>query len=262
MKGMHRIALFAIVGTMAFAQSPSPAAEQPPAGLEEAVKARANEFYALLVKQQYRKAEAYIAEDTKDYYYGGSKPEVKKYDIEKVDFSEQFTHAKVFTRCIEPVVVAGFPPGNMNVVVPTLWRLEDGNWFLYEDPNKIRNPSGLASKIQSATADPQSSFPAMPKELPKDAGYVFGKIFLDKTEVRLTPGGTATIKIANGAEGPMQLQYGYPLGDIQAKLDHTELLAGQKAVLTLTAGKQPVGGYYYLRVVPTGEAIKIRVLVQ
>jgi len=263
MKEMYRIALFAILGAVAFAQADAPPAEKPPAGVEQTVLARANEFYALLLKHQYRQAEAYIAEDTKDYYYAGSKPDVRNFEILKVEFSESFTHAKVLTRCTEPVVVAGFPPGNMTVTVPTLWKLENGTWYLYEDPDKITNPSGLRSKIQSsvdaAAATPNA--PPMPKDLPKDPSFALGKVMVEKQEIKLAAGGTQKITIANGSPGPITLEYGYPLSGIEAKLDRSEVGRGEKAVLTLTAGKEPAGGFYYLRIMPTGEAIRINVQV-
>jgi hypothetical protein len=259
---MYRIALFAILGAVAFAQTDAPPAEKPPAGLEQTVLTRVNEFYTLLTKHQYRQAEAYIAEDTKDYYYTGSKPDVRAFEVLKAEFSESFTHAKVFTRCTEPVVVAGFPPGNMTVTVPTLWKLESGNWYLYEDPNKVSNPSGLRSKIQSsidAAANP--SAPPMPKDLPRDSGFALGRVLVEKEQIKLSAGGTEKILIANGSPGPITLEYGYPLPGIEAKLDRSELPRGEKAVLTLTAGKEPAGGFYYLRIMPTGEALRINVQV-
>jgi hypothetical protein len=264
MKEMHRIALFAILGAVAFAQTEAPPAEKPPAGLEQTVFTRVHEFYALLVKHQYRQAEAYIAEDTKDYYYAGSKPDVRSFEVQKVEFSDAFTHAKVFTRCTEPVVVAGFPPGNMTVSVPTFWRLVDGNWYLYEDPNKIANPSGLRSKIQSSLDAAAASPDAAPiaKELPKDPSFALGKVQVDREQIKLSAGGTEKITIANGSSGPIKLEYGYPLPGIEAKLDRSEVGHGEKAVLTLTAGKEPAGGFYYLRIMPTGEAIRIHVQVQ
>jgi hypothetical protein len=263
MKEMHRLALFAILGAVAFAQTEAQPAEKPPAGLEQTVLTRVNEFYSLMVKHQYRQAEAYIAEDTKDYYYAGSKPDIRSFEVQKAEFSDSFTHAKVFTRCTEPVVVAGFPPGNMTVTVPTLWRLEDGNWYLYEDPDKITNPSGLRTKIQSsidaAAANPAA--PPIPKDLPKDPSFALGKVTVERQEIKLSAGGTEKITIANESPGPITLEYGYPLAGIEAKLDRSELGRGEKAVLTLTAGKEPTGGFYYLRIVPTGEAIRINVQV-
>jgi hypothetical protein len=89
-----------------------------------------------------------------------------------------------------------------------------------------------------------------------------GKVLVDKADVKLTPGSSEKILIANGSLGPFSLEPGYPLPGIEAKLDRTELGQGEKATLTLTAGKEPKAGTYYLRVMPTGEQIRINVQVQ
>jgi hypothetical protein len=269
MKEMHRIALFAILGAAALAQTDVSPAEKPPAGLEQAVRTRVNEFYAMMLSRQYRKAEGWIAEDTKDYYYGGSKPEIHKYEVLTIEFSDHFTHAKAITRCTEPVVVAGFPPGEMTVNIPSLWKIENGNWYLYEDPDKIINPSGLQNKIQAvvngaaaANGAANPALPAMPKELPTDPSFALGRIQIDKPQVKLAAGTAETVAISNASTGPVTLELGYPLQGIEAKLDRTEVGKGEKAILTLTAGKEPAGGTYYLRVMPTGEAIRIQVQVK
>jgi len=71
-----------------------------------------------------------------------------------------------------------------------------------------------------------------------------------------------TVTIVNNAAGPVTLEPGYPLGGIETKLDRTELGRGEKAILTLTAGKGASGGYYYVQVAPTGEPLHINVKVQ
>jgi hypothetical protein len=266
MKKMYRVTLFAVLAAAAFAQNEAPPAEKPPAGLEETVRTRASELFTLFQKQQYRKAEEWIAEETKDYYYGGSKPEIRKFEILFVEFSENFTRAKVMIRCTEPVVVAGFPPGDMTVNIPTLWKLENGNWFYYEDQERIKNPSGLRTKIQTAIDAASSTAAVVPdaalKALPKDPAFVLGKLYVDRSAITLAPGKSETITIGNGSVGPVSLELGYPLKDIAAKLDRTDLQQGDKAILTLTAGKEPGGGTYYLRVMPTGESISVQVQVK
>jgi hypothetical protein len=217
----------------------------------------------MLVNHQYRKAEALVAEDTKDYYYAGSKPEIRKYEVLSVEFSEHFTHAKVLTRVSEPVVVAGFPTTEITVNMPTLWKLENGDWCVYEDPDKIVNPAGLRTKMQAAVdgAAAKLALPQMPKEQPTDASFVLGKLEIDKPEITLAPGAAETITVRNHSDGPATLELGYPLPGIVAKLDRTELGKGDKAVRTLTAGKEPGSGFYFLRVMPTGEVLRIQVHV-
>jgi hypothetical protein len=265
MEKMYRIAFLALIGTAAFAQTEAPQ-EKPPAGVEQAVIERVNELFTMFTKHDYRKAEGWIAEDTKDYYYSGTKPDVHKFEVLSVEFSEQFSHAKVMVRCTEPVVVAGFPPGEMTVVNPTLWKLEDGKWVYYEDPNKIHNPGGLEGKIKAAVDQAASGNLTPPevalRDLPKDPSFVLGKLVVDRQEITITAGTEEKILIANGLPGPVSLEPGTPLPGIEATLDRHDISRGEKATLTLKAGKEPAGGFYYLRIMPTGEALRIKVDVR
>src|ERR1039458_2187897 len=64
---MHRFALFALFAATAFAQANDPFKAKPPADVDAALRARVLEFFDLHVKGEFRKAEALVAEDTKDF---------------------------------------------------------------------------------------------------------------------------------------------------------------------------------------------------
>lgn len=260
---MHRIALIALLGTAAFGQTDGPTAQKPPAEVDQALRTRVTEFYTMMVKHDYRKAEGWVAADTKDYYYDGAKPDIHKYEILSFQFSD-LTHATVMTKCTEAIAVPGFPPGEITVTVPTLWKIENGNWYVYEDPEKIANPTAWQDKVQAAVKEAAAQVAAapMPKDLPKDPAFALGKLDVDKPEVELAPGTVARVTIGNSSSGPVTLEPGYPLQGVEAKLDRTDVAKGEKATLTLTGGKQPTGGFYYLRVMPTGESIRIQVQVK
>lgn len=266
---MFRLIVFLLLSSAVFAQTEAPPAENAPDDVHRALVARVTEFYALLKSQQYRKAEAFIAEDTKDYYYDGAKPVIDAFEVMDIEFSDNFTHAKAMTKVSEPVVMAGFPPGEMTVRMPTLWRLENGNWLLYEDLSKMASPGGIQTKVKAAVdagtvaAVAEGFTPdKMPKELPKTPDFAMGKITVDKGEVQISPGTAEQIHLTNGSAGPMDLELGAQLRGIEAKLDKTTVAKGEQAVLTLSAGKEPFGGIFFLRIMPTGENIPIRVQVK
>jgi hypothetical protein len=260
MEIMFRFALLAVLGLAAFAQTGAAPAEKPPADVDQALRARVSEFYTLVVNHEYRKAEALIADDTKDYYYEGTKPEVTRFEVVDVQYSDHFTNAKVFTQCGQRIAAPGFPPSEFTMKFPTTWRFENGNWFLYVDQSKLLSPVGLPLRppLGSVPAPPAG----LPTVIPQDPSFVFGKVSADKEMVQLAAGSTVQVHITNGLQGPMSLELGAPLKGIEAKLDRTNLANGEKAVLSLTAGKEPTSGPFYLRVVPTGEAILIRVQVK
>jgi len=262
---MYRVFPFALLVAAAFAQTAPPRAAKPPARVDQALRVRVNEFYTLLKNREYRKAEALVAEDTKDYYYEGSKPEVNNFEILAIEWTDRFTRAKVTTQCAQILAVQGFPPAEVKLRVPTTWRLENGNWYVFVDQSKQLSLVGLPLKPPSGAAPGAASAPAaagVPREIPQTPGFALGKLQADKQTVHLAPGTSEQVTFTNGSAGFMQLQLGYPLSGIEATLDRSSLKQGEKAILTLQAGKEPKSGIYSLIVMPTQEVIDIQVQVK
>ena len=88
-----------------FPPAVTPLAEKPPAEVDQALRGRVNEFYTMMKNKDYRKAEGWIADDTKDYYYAGPKPDIRSFELLSVEFSD-LAHAKALVRCTMPLVVA------------------------------------------------------------------------------------------------------------------------------------------------------------
>jgi hypothetical protein len=289
MKKMYRTTLLFLLAAAALAQPmpppdtlgpkkvapPQPAApvfEKAPAEVDDALRSRVFKLFTLFKARDYRPAEAYIAEDTKDYYYAGNKPEINSFELLTIEYFDNFTRAKAMSKVTEPVTVSGFPPGEISVTMPTLWKIEEGKWVLYEDKEKMGSPGGIQKKVQAAleagtaaalgVSAPSPSTTGMLNEIPKDATFAMKRVQADKTEIEVVPDGTEQVTISNGSTGAMKLELGYHLNDIETKLDRTELLSGEKSVLTFKAGKQPMNGIFYLRIMPTDEYIAIRVRVK
>ncbi len=282
MKHMYRFAFLPLLAFAAFAQD-KPAAvtpdQKPPAEVDEALRKRINEFYQLMKAGAanpalYRKGEAYIAEDTKDFYYAGGKPVIDAFELQTIQYFDDFTHAKAITKCSQKMTVANFPPSEIVVKQPTLWKIENGAWVLYEDPEKRENPTGLRTKVEQEAqktaerllsgkppaAAPDAADPSgILKALPTDPGFIMGKIKPDRAEVTIEPGATEHVQINNGSSGIVLLELGFPVKGIEFTLDHKDLPAGGKAVLTLKAGKEPASGNYYLNIMPTNEVITLKV---
>lgn len=267
---MYRFAPFLLLGAMALAQTQRvPQTEKPPAYLDAELRQRVTDIYTMWKNGDYRNAEALVAKDTKEYYYAGNKPEIHSFEVLDIQYFDDFTKARAITKVTEPVTIAGFPPGEMTVKMPTEWKIEDGKWMLYQDMTKLSSPGGIQQKIQAAVEAANTAgatgggVPAeMPKEMPKTADFALGKLSVDKTEILISAGETATVTFSNSSAGLATLEPGYPLKGIEAKLDMTEVPAGKKAVLTFHAGKDGAGGVYYVRVLPTGEAFGIRVTMK
>src|SRR5690349_19556011 len=66
-KKMLRFALPTLLAAVAFAQNPADPFNRPPAGVDQALRARIHEFFQYHVTQEFRKAEKVVAEDSQDF---------------------------------------------------------------------------------------------------------------------------------------------------------------------------------------------------
>jgi hypothetical protein len=259
---MHRIALFALFGVFAFAQPNEPFKPKPPAGVEVELRARIEEFYDLHIKSQFRKAETLVADDTKDFFYSANKPTYVSCEISRIDYSDNFTKAKAVMVCEQYVLIPGFTDHPMKVPIPSTWKMENGKWYWYVDPEALRNsPFG---KMTPGPYPAKGGGPAAPPTLnniPTTTDFLMGQVQLDKSAVRLKAGETAEVTITNGAHGTMTVSVPLPAPGIEAKLDKSALPAGGKATLTLRAAKGARSGAFNVQVEPTMQLLPVQVTV-
>ena len=171
------------------------------------------QFYDLQVQGQYRKSEAFIAEDTKDWFYTISKPRYKSFQVDHIEYNDDFTQAKAMVWVERYFNAPGFPP-DMAVrgLTPSTWKLENGLWVWYEDQSApIRLPWGDITPAPDAkAADGPAAPPAMPPGIsggPANLAALIGnKVKADQTSVTLKSGGSAQVTFANSALGPMTLR--------------------------------------------------------
>jgi hypothetical protein len=255
---MLRFSWIALIASAALAQSPSPADvfNKPPAEVDQALRARISEFYELHVKGDFRKAEALVAEDTKDFYYNHNKPRYFSFEISRIDYSDNFTKAKATVLCEQEVLFPGFAGKHMKVPTASTWKLVDGKWYWYVDPDALRmTPFG------KMTPGPGSDSGQIPV-IPSGTNFVMNKIQADKKSVTLEPGESAEVEFTNSAPGNMDLALVGEIPGIEAKLSETSLKANSKAVLSLRASQSAKGGVLSVRVVQTGEVIPIQIAVK
>src|SRR5262245_19462395 len=91
---MFRLILFVILAAALLAQAPADLFNKPPVEVDAALRARIDEFYGYHVIQQFRLAEALVAEDTKDFFYSHNKPLYLSFQISRIEYSKDFTKAK------------------------------------------------------------------------------------------------------------------------------------------------------------------------
>jgi len=245
-KQMLRYLALSLWAVASFAQT----AGKPPAYIDQALRARITEFYQDHVTGEFRKAEALVADDTKDYYYISNKPRYQSFEIVQVDYTDDFTRAKVITVCEQILMLPGFEGKPVKLRLPSTWKVKDGEWFWYVDQSSYPMPFGSATGGGVA-------HPGMPPGMPADL-----KVKLDKDSVTLAPGESVQVEITNSAPGPMRVLIQDRAPGVEVQLEHGDMKAGEKAVLTLKATPDAKPGVVSLRVEQTAEVLPVRVSVK
>jgi hypothetical protein len=258
---MYRIALLALLSAFAFAQSDDPFKPKPPAEVDQALRARVQEFFDLHVKAQYRKAEELVAEDTKDYFYTHDKPKYLSCEISKVDYTENFTKASAVVTCERYVMLPGFSDRPMKVPGTSTWKLVDGKWYWYVDQDALLNTPFGRMKAGDFPANGAKPAPPALANLPTTGDFLMSQVKMEPQSVRLKRGESAQVTFSNRAPGLVDLVVSIKLAGVEAKFDHSKLKSGESATLVLTAGKTARSGVLTVQVDPTTQTLPIQVTV-
>jgi len=258
---MLRLILLAVFATGSFAQNAGDLFNKPPADVDQALRARITAFYDLHVKGEFRKAEALVAEDTKDFYYSSNKTQYISYEIGRIDYSDNFTRAKVTVLSEQYVMLPGFMGKPIKIPFPSTWKVVDGTWYWYVDPESLRmTPFGKMSPGPApGTASATKSIPEIPTTVPD---FIYKLVKADKESVTLRAGESGQVTITNSAPGVMNISLTGSVPSVEVKLDRTVLKAGENAVLTVRAGDHAQSGVLSIQVAQTNQVIPIQVIIK
>jgi hypothetical protein len=257
---MRSVSVILLFAGVIFAQGNDPFKPKPPAEVDQALRARVQEFFDLHIKGQYRKAEELVAEDTKDYFYTHDKPKYLSCEISKVDYLESFTKAVVVVTCERYIMMPGFSDRPMKVPGTNTFKIENGKWVWYVDQDALLNtPFGRMKPgafSNGATPPPPSI-----SNIPTSGDFLMKQVKMEPQSVQLKVGATAELTITNGAPGPIDLTVNGPLPGIEAKFDPSNVKSGGKATLTLRAVKGAKSGDLTVAVEPTTQVLTIPVKI-
>jgi hypothetical protein len=219
-------------------------AQKAPPEVDRELRARVSGFYQNFLEDSYspRKAEAFVAEDTKDYFYNALKQKYQSFQILKITYSDDFAKAVVVVSAKMETTMAG---QTIMVDFPkdTHWKIENGKWCWYYNPSDYpltpmggaNPPAGTGAEPRSAAVIPKNSSP----EAMRAAGMAVlnqQPMGLDKSFVTFNPGqaSSAQVVFTNGADGEIQIALDGPMvRGLTAKLDKTMVPAHGTAVLSL-----------------------------
>jgi len=240
--------------------------DKPPQDVDDALRARIKQFYDYHVASKFRQAEQFISEESKDDFYELSKPELHGYKISSIEYSDNFTKAKVVIVGAMPVLLAWAGGKIMDIPFASFWRLEDGKWFWYYNKEAARHTPFGDVKVPAESSGPKAS--AMPVMPTISLAALQSALKIDRTRVEIPAGKSATVNVTNTLPGLASLSIACPnrpLAEtgITATFDKKELKGNETAVLTLTASPKTSAGNIPLQITisPTNQTLYFTVSI-
>jgi hypothetical protein len=270
---MLRFAIPVFFAAALFAQNPDNPFENPPPGVDEALRERMKEFYQDHVTGQFRKAESLVAEETRDWFYEHNKPKYLSFEITEIRYSENFTKARATVLCEQIVPFPGFAGRPMKVPTRSDWKLVDGKWYWYIPPEVFKsfpfptiphegNGAKPAAPAQPAPGAGAAVAPPSLSSIPTSPDFILKKVTPDRDKVELKANGSGTVTFHNSAPGSMSIEVASPLKGVTVTPERASLDAGKDATLTFKAAEDAKGGTVQVRIEPTGEVVEIKVSVK
>jgi hypothetical protein len=245
----------------------TPAVEQPkaPPGVEEALRARVNEFYQLQVEGKFRAAEKYVCESSQETYYASDKSQWLSKEIKRIDFKDDFTKADVQI-AFETEASTPFGRIKMKSVLPSPWNFEQGAWCHFmPDPSKVlskKTPFGTMSAKPPAPGKPAAPTPGKGVA----ASTVRSSVAANRTTLRIKgyEASSDEVEIVNGLAGVISLQMKEPnFPGLTVTLSAQQLKSKEKAQVKVKYVPQERAPKAVckipIQVVPTGQKIILTV---
>jgi hypothetical protein len=213
------------------------AQDQAPPAVDQEFRARVNAFYQYFLEGSFspRKADAFVAEDTKEYFYNAGKLKFLSFKIDSVSYSDNFTKAQVTILAKTRQMVLGHVV-EVDLPLQTRWKIEDGKWcWTYVPGDMACTPMGGTS----CTPPPAGTKPPaaeIPKNISPEAILQKSPMGIDKSIVTLSASepGSAQVVFTNGADGAVQVGLDGPVvRGLKATLEPATVPGHGTAVLTL-----------------------------
>lgn len=253
------------------AAAPAQFEQLAPEELVSSLTARVSAFYAAFQAGQFRQAENFVDEESKELYYNVQKSRIMGHEIKSITWADDFRSARVMVVAMSIVPMVGNKP--VPVPVGGMWKLIDGEWYLHlTAPDKRRTPFGIAAP--STAADLGQPAGTM---IPQGGGVKVPSIAdmrqmmsLDESKVVFPAGLTAaavkTIGITSSAPTGFILRV-EPAGSLPegltVEIDPADVQPGGKGQITITydpaAGALSGERTLQFEVSPTGQRLEATV---
>jgi hypothetical protein len=232
MMKMAKLGLFLMACSVAYSQETTVPSEKAPNEVNEALRSRVQQFYQAFVEGKFRTAYLFVAEDSQDAFMESGKDQYKKCETIKMDYTADFTKARVLESC-DGVWKWHGQVINTKIPLTTFWKLANGQWdWYYVRPTEVRTPFGI-SKVPAEETNDGKAAPVIPDNRAM-LQMVNNAVKVDKSEITLH-GWEASkdeLHVLNEMPGVISLILDFPgKPGLKVSCSKTELMRNEEAVV-------------------------------
>jgi hypothetical protein len=205
-------------------------AAAPSPEVDSALKSRVQEFYQLMVDHKFRQGEEMIAEDSKDFYYDSTKPDIKSFTIGKIEYSEDFRSAKVTIVSTVDILFPGAGVKRLNIPSVTNWKIDRDQWCWYVDKEALlQTPFG---KVKPPSGNSKTNSGPLPTPITSLANAVT----VDRPQIQLDSAHPKkeVVVLKNALPGPVTIVKGTPVPGINVSIAKPNLAASESTEVTIS----------------------------
>ncbi len=208
-----RLGLFLVACSLMWGQDPSDLFEKAPPPIDEALRARINQFYSAYMAGKFRDAYPLVAEDSQDAFMESSKDTFKACETLKIRYSENFTRASVLETCKGEWRWHGQTIPTQ-IPLSTNWKIIDGQWFwTYVKPTYAANPFSptgfvrIPDEKEIAAGGPRTALPQIPTDSAAFMRGMLAKVKVDKNSITLRSSVSSheEVHVRNEMEGTISI---------------------------------------------------------
>lgn len=263
------LAIAAICAAAMAQPTPTDVFQKAPPQVEKALRERVAAFLQCHVDGKFRNALEYVAEESKDYYFEMEKRRYLSFEIVKIEYSDDFTKAKVLSTIeLEWRPSARFPGSRVKPPHQMAWRVENGQWYWYvANPDQWETPFGTMKFPSKSTENgPIAAVVAEIRNRVDNPEAILSQVKASKQAVTLQAfkASSDAVEITNNLSGQVTLEVETTaLPGLHVKLDKAALNTGETAKLAIdyhpSSKQTPPPADVRVRVLPVGIVVNIAV---
>ena len=229
--------LFFAACSLGFGQESSDLFDKAPPPIEEALRARVDKYYQAYVTGKFREAFALVAEDSVDAFLSEGKAQFKKCETIRINWSEQFTKAKVVESCDGEFRFHG-QTVPVKRPMTTDWKIVDGQWYwCYVKPTEMPSPFTSSGFTPITPLTPEQSQNKLPSsdEVNAMASGIMQRVKVDKTTIQLRSDQSSKdeLHVKNEMPGSISLNIGeVSVPGLKITPGKTQLNANEETTIT------------------------------